>query len=125
MRRRIITLSVVICLIVSMASYSALAASGTVPFSTSSRTKLVSVTNNTDYTKTLSAWATLTSGTGGAYVEICNSTGSTVYKRGLFPFYNQSVPHVNCNVNPDVTRAIYIKPYTTGQTVTGTLHYTF
>lgn len=122
MRRKIITLSVVVCMIVSMAAYSASAT----PFLTHLLQCVVSCVENTSgSSKTLYAKATLTSGTGGVWVQIRNYSGDSVIKKKLFPYQDTSVGPVSNTVSAGDRRKLYVKPNTTGQTVTGNLDYYF
>lgn len=125
MRRKIITLSVVVCMIVSMAAYSVFAYSHSIPFSVSSATHVATVTNNTGSSKLLSVKATLSSGTGGVWVQVRNASGTSTLASKLFPYYDQSISPLTYTVSAGASRRLYVKPNTAGQTVTGTLLYDF
>ena len=83
------------------------------------------VENTSGSSKTLYAKATLTSGTGGVWVQIRNYSGDSVIKKKLFPYQDTSVGPVSNTVSAGDRRKLYVKPNTTGQTVTGNLDYYF
>lgn len=123
MRRKIITLSVVVCMIVSMVAYSVLAFNK--PFDTNGFHYVDTVKNNYGVTKTLKAKATLSSGSGGVWVLVRNNTGVTIIAQKLFPYQDQSISPLSHSVNATEKRRLYVEPNTSGQTVVGNLNYYF
>ena len=122
MKRKLITIIITACLIMSMSAYAAMATSHTVHFSVSSATKKATVSNGTGSSMTLSSKATLQSGTGGVWVQVRNAKGTSTVASKLFPYQDQSVGPLYSTIGSGVTRTIYVMPNTAGQTVTGYLH---
>ena len=125
MKRKVVAVFVAVCMIVCIASYSALAYANSVPYSVNGPTHKVTLTNGSGSGKLLSTKATMTAGNGGVWVQVRNSTGSYVLKKKLFPFYDQSVGPLTYTVNSGTTVRLYVAPNVSGQTVTGTLYYDF
>ncbi len=106
-----------------MGTSSIIASAYSASYSVSSSNYLVSVTNDTANSKTLSCNTRPSSGTGGAHVKITKSDGTVVASKD-FPFY-VSTTDLTASVPSGNVRRIYVGPATSGQTVTGTLYYEF
>lgn len=104
---------------ISLASVGAYAQ--TASYSTATEKYVVGVVNDGASNKTLHANTRPSDGKGGAWVKIKLSNG-TVKASQLFSYYTAS-SDLTASLPSGEIRRIYVKPNTSGQTISGTLTY--
>lgn len=114
-----VSVSVVCCAVLSMASVSAYAAS--VAYDTTTTKDLVSLANDTKSAKTISANTRPTSGTGGVVVKVTTSSG-TVKASRLFP-YQVSISDLVADFPSSSVRRIQVEPHSSGERIVGIVSY--
>lgn len=114
-----ISIAVVCCALLSMASVKAYAF--VVAYNTSTSKDLVSIANDTASKQTISANTRPTVGNGGVVINIIKSDG-TVKASKVFPYYT-SVEDLTANLPSSSVRRIQVKPYSAGQNIQGNVTY--
>ncbi len=122
MKRKVISAIVVLCMTISLSAYGVMADTATYAGVSSAR-NVAGITNYQGGTRTLSAKAVLTSGSGGAWVQIRNSYGTSIYTQKLFPFQDPTISPVTNSVANRDGRTIYVLPGVNGQSISGSVVY--
>lgn len=114
-----VSVFVICCTVVSMASVGAYAAS--VAYNTSTYRYVASLANDTASAKTISANTRPSVGNGGAVINITKSDG-TVKASKSFPYY-VSVSALTANFPSSSVRRIQVGPQSSNQRIEGTVSY--
>lgn len=120
-KRKIIAIVMVVSVILSFAAMQS-AAVTSINYSTGTHKKIGSYHNSAASTRYFHINNTYSSGNSDVWLSVENSSGTTVYGRKQFSrFITQSDLVVSCPAN--TTRYFWVKPATTGYTVSGTYDY--
>lgn len=114
-----VSVIVVCCAVLSMASVSAYAAS--VAYDTTATKNLVSLANDTKSAKTISANTRPINGTSGVVVNVIASNG-TVKASRLFP-YQVSISDLEASFPSSSVRRIQVEPHRSGERIVGSVSY--
>lgn len=121
MRRRIITITTLVMLIVSVISVNVLASKDTsTSYDTTTRQYIGSVTNDNG---AIYAYGKLTPSHGVARLQICNWNGTIVRAYGVYPTYPQNTSKTRYSISSGETVTFYVKPEISGEYVWGGAKY--
>ena len=124
MKKRIITMAVVMGLLVGSMSMNSMAVRYSKDYNVVGRLQMGSVTNTSGVSKTLTVGASVTTGDGGAWAEVLNTSGSVVTSK-LYMYQNPGATDLSTTVTNGVTRNIAIRPNSSGQRIKGNIHWTW
>ena len=125
MKKKLITLIAVFCLVFTVGANAALAAGySIVSNNTSSIKNYHTYNNDSGSRKEIHAHLTVTAGTGGAWVTIRNSANTELTNQArLYPYQTAINTDLVVGVSSGVTRQICVKPNMNGQNVKGNLYW--